>query len=198
MSGNQDTWPSQPAGAPRVPSIPMSDANLGASGEPTIGNLVKDASANVSTLLRAEVALAKSEVVKEVKKAGAGTGLIICAAVLLLYASLFFFVFLGFLLDIWLPTWAAFGIVFLILLFISIAAIVGGYLLFRKLRKPEKTIESVKEVKSVLPGRGGQPAPGGFAHPQLPPNQTSGLPGQVPAVTAASNEIPAARTPQRG
>ena len=174
MSGNQDTWPSQPAGAPRVPSIPMSDANLGASGEPTIGNLVKDASANVSTLLRAEVALAKSEVVKEVKKAGAGTGLIICAAVLLLYASLFFFVFLGFLLDIWLPTWAAFLIVFGILLFVAIAGILAGYILFRKLRKPEKTIDSVKEAATVLPGRGGdEPSTGGYAHPQIPPVHSS-------------------------
>lgn len=168
MSGNQDTWPPQPADAPRVPSIPMSDANLGKDGEPTIGNLVKDASANVSTLFRAEVALAKSELIGEAKKAGAGTGLIIAAAALLLYASLFFFVFLGVLLDVWLPAWAAFGIVFLILLFVSIALIVVGYLLFRKLRKPEKTIESLSEISSVVPGRD-KPSTGGVAHPQIPP-----------------------------
>ena len=169
MSGNQDNRPPQPADAPRVPSIPMSDAHLGPSGEPTIGNLVKDASANVSTLFRAEVALAKAEVVREAKKAGAGTGLIAGAAVLLLYASLFFFVFLGFLLAIWLPEWAAFGIVFLILLVISIIAIVVGYLLFRKLRKPEKTIESLERVAEVIPGRPGPSPTGGGAHPQLPP-----------------------------
>ncbi|MCF8604491.1 phage holin family protein [Gordonia sp. HY442] len=168
MSGKQDTWPPQPADAPRVPSIPMSDANLGKDGEPTIGNLVKDASANVSTLLRAEVALAKAELVKEAKKAGAGTGLIVGAAVLLLYASLFFFVFLGFLLDLWLPTWAAFGIVFLVLLIVSIVAIIIGYVLFRKLRKPEKTIESLSEISSVVPGRE-KSSTGGVAHPQIPP-----------------------------
>ncbi|MDR2279493.1 MAG: phage holin family protein [Gordonia sp. (in: high G+C Gram-positive bacteria)] len=167
MSGNQDTWPPQPADAPRVPSIPLSDANLGPDGEPTIGNLVKDATASASTLFRAELALAKSELVTEAKKAGAGSGLIVGAAVLLLYASLFFFVFLGFLLDVWLPTWAAFGIVFLLLLVVSIAAIGVGYILFKKLKAPEKTIESLNSITEVIPGR---PAPtGGVAHPQIPP-----------------------------
>ncbi|WP_235831358.1 phage holin family protein [Gordonia zhaorongruii] len=172
MSGNQDSRPPQPTDAPRVPSIPMSDANLGRNGQPSIGNLVKDASANVSTLLRAEVALAKSEIVAEAKKAGAGTGLIAIAGVVLLYASLFFFVFLGFLLDIWLPSWAAFGIVFLILLVIAIIAILVGYILFKKLRKPEKTIDSVNEMKTVIPGRGQSPT-GGVAHPQIPPAHDS-------------------------
>jgi hypothetical protein len=167
VSGNQDTWPPQPADAPRVPSIPLSDANLGPDGEPTIGNLVKDATASASTLFRAELALAKSELVTEAKKAGAGSGLIVGAAVLLLYASLFFFVFLGFLLDVWLPTWAAFGIVFLLLLVVSIAAIGVGYILFKKLKAPEKTIESLNSITEVIPGR---PAPtGGVAHPQIPP-----------------------------
>ncbi|GAC80875.1 MULTISPECIES: phage holin family protein [Gordonia] len=167
MSGNQDTWPPQPADAPRVPSIPLSDANLGADGEPTIGNLVKDATASASTLFRAELALAKSELVTEAKKAGAGSGLIIGAAVLLLYASLFFFVFLGFLLDVWLPTWAAFGIVFLLLLIVSIAAIGVGYILFKKLKAPEKTIESLNSIAEVIPGR--PASTGGVAHPQIPP-----------------------------
>lgn len=167
MSGNQDTWPPQPADAPRVPSIPLSDANLGPDGEPTIGNLVKDATASASTLFRAELALAKSELVTEAKKAGAGSGLIIGAAVLLLYASLFFFVFLGFLLDLWLPTWAAFGIVFLLLLIVSIAAIGVGYILFKKLKAPEKTIESLNAITEVIPGR--PASTGGVAHPQIPP-----------------------------
>ncbi|WP_040518219.1 phage holin family protein [Gordonia neofelifaecis] len=167
MSGNSDTWPSEPSNAPRVPSIPMSDANLGPGGEPTIGNLVKDATASASTLFRAEIALAKSELVREAKKAGAGSGLMIVAGVLLLYASLFFFVFLGFLLDVWLPTWAAFGIVFLLLLIVSIVLIVVGYVFFKRLKAPEKTIESVNELATVLPGH--HESTGGMAHPQIPP-----------------------------
>lgn len=171
MSGKQDTWPNEPKNAPRVPSIPMSDANLGRDGEPTIGNLVKEATASASTLVRAEIKLAKTELIGEAKKAGAGTGLMVVAAALLLYASLFFFVFLGFLLDLWMPTWAAFGVVFLILLFVAIGLILAGYILFRRLHKPEKTIESVQELATVIPGRGPGPdgAQGGYAHPQIPP-----------------------------
>lgn len=172
MSGKQDVWPTDPAEGPRVPAIPMNDANLGSDGQPTVGNLVKDATASASTLVRGEIALAKAELVHEAKKAGAGTGLIATAGVLLLYASLFFFVFLGFVIGIWLPYWASFGIVFLMLLIVSTVLILVGYKLFKKLRAPEKTIESVKELQSVLPGQPGHAAAaaaGGLAHPQLPP-----------------------------
>jgi hypothetical protein len=140
-----------PPGNQTVPSIPLRDANVGKDGEPSIGNLVKDATASVSTLFRAEVALAKAELVDAGKKAGAGTGLLVVAGVMLLYTSLFFFFFLAVLLDVWLPAWAAWLIVFVILLTITIVAAVGGYFIFRKVRGPAKTIESVKEVQSVLP-----------------------------------------------
>lgn len=65
----RDSVPSIPRDS--VPSIPLSDANAGPSGEPSIGSLVKDATASVSTLFRSEVALAKAELVGEAKKAGA-------------------------------------------------------------------------------------------------------------------------------
>ncbi|MFT3716251.1 MAG: phage holin family protein [Gordonia sp. (in: high G+C Gram-positive bacteria)] len=165
MSGDQDTWPKEPSDAPRVPAIPMSDARLGKDGQPTFGALVKDATASASTLVRSEIQLAKTELIGEAKKAGTGTGLIAVAGVLLLYASLFFFVFLGFLLAIWLPEWAAFGIVFLILLVVALIGAFVGYKLFRKLHKPEKTLESVGELSSVIPGRGKSH---GVAHPQIP------------------------------
>ena len=166
MSGNQDTWPKDPNDAPTVPAIPMTDARLGKDGQPTFGALVKDATTSASTLVRSEIQLAKTELIGEAKKAGTGTGLIAVAGVLLLYASLFFFVFLGFLLAIWLPEWAAFGIVFLLLLFVALLGAFIGYRLFKKLHKPEKTLESVNQLSEVIPGRGDT---GGVAHPQIPP-----------------------------
>ncbi|MFT4086757.1 MAG: phage holin family protein [Gordonia sp. (in: high G+C Gram-positive bacteria)] len=146
----------------------MSDANLGPDGQPTIGNLVKEATASASTLVRAEIALAKSELVTEAKKAGAGSGLLAVAGVMLLYTSIFFFIFVGVLLDIWLPAWAAWGIVFLFLLIVTIVMTLVGVMLLKKLRAPEKTIESVKELATVMPGQHDTPA-GGYAHPQIPP-----------------------------
>ncbi|MGC4933446.1 phage holin family protein [Gordonia sp. DT30] len=134
-----------------VPSIPLSDADLGPKGEPSIGNLVKDATASVSTLVRSEVALAKSELITEAKKAGAGTGALVVAGVTALYASFFFFFFLAELLSEWLPRWAAFLIVFGLLVIITVGVAFAGYLFFKKVRGPKKTIETVKEIPTVLP-----------------------------------------------
>lgn len=150
-----------------APSIPLTDANAGRSGEPTIGNLVKEATASASTLFRSEVALAKAELVTEAKKAGTGTGLLIGAAVMLLYSSFFFFFFLAELLSEWLPRWAAFGIVFLLLVLISLGAGFVGYLVFRRLHPPRKTIESVEELRSLVPTSLGS-APAQPAHPGIP------------------------------
>ena len=42
--------------------------------EPSVGSLVQSAMADVSTLIRGEVELAKTEITKSAKKAGAGRG----------------------------------------------------------------------------------------------------------------------------
>ncbi|NED64998.1 phage holin family protein, partial [Streptomyces sp. SID10244] len=68
-------------------------------------------------------------------------------------SSFFFFFFLAELLDNWMPRWLAFLIVFLILVLITIVMAFVGYVLFRKVRGPKKTIESVREVQTVLPGK---------------------------------------------
>jgi hypothetical protein len=146
-------------GLPRVPSIPLSDeAAFDAAGNHSIGHLVKDATTHLSTLVRAEMELAKSEIAKEVKKALVGSIFFIIALVVVLYSSFFFFFFLADLLDIWLPRWAASGIVFGgMLLFAGFAAYLG----FRRVRKihaPERTISSIKDTAAALTHRtGGEP-----------------------------------------
>ena len=151
-------------GAPStVSSIPLSEPGVKSNGEQSIGHLVKNASAQVSTLVRAEVALAKAEAIEEAKKAAIGSILTIIAGVIALYASFFFFYFIGELLSEWLPRWASFGIVFLILLVITIAAAIGGVILFKKITGPKKTIASVKETSQILPGKGDHAATGEHA-----------------------------------
>lgn len=166
MSPNEHGLPE--AGRDSVPSIPLSDPNAGPSGEPTIGSLVKDATTSMSTLFRAEVALAKAEIVGEAKKAGAGTGLLIVAGVMALYSSFFFFFFLAELLDEFLPRWLAFLIVFLVLVVVTCLAAFVGYIFFKKVRGPKKTIESINELQTVLPNRGAAGS-GQTAHPRIPP-----------------------------
>ncbi len=146
-------------GAPAsLSSIPLSDLDP-ATEDASIGDLVKNATSQVSTLVRAEVELAKAEVTGEVKKALQGSVFFIIAATILLFSTFFFFFFLGELLDEWLPRWAAFLIVFGIQVFAAAVAGLLGYLRVRKLRAPNKTIDSVKEIPSVLPSGGKQDAP---------------------------------------
>lgn len=132
-----------------VPYIPLSEDNT-ATNNQSMGALVRDASQHVSTLVRSEIELAKSEVAGEVRKGLKGSIYFIIAAVVALYSSFFFFFFLGWLIDIWLPTWASFLIVFGLM--IVVAALFGllGYRKVRKLRAPERTIGSVKETAAAL------------------------------------------------
>ncbi|GAA1011448.1 phage holin family protein [Nocardiopsis tropica] len=140
-------------GTPQTLSaIPLTDPNVTSTGDPTIGSLVRDATAQVSSLVRAEVELAKTETVADLKKGVTGSAFFILAGVVLLYSSFFFFFFLAYVINIWLPTWAAFGIVFLLMVFIAVVSAVIGYLQVRRIRGPKKTIESLKESQSILKG----------------------------------------------
>jgi len=147
----------EPTGFPnQVSAIPLSDPDLGPNGEPSVGALVRNATESMSKLFRSEVALAKAELAAEAKKGAIGSAAFVVAGTVLLYSSFFFFWFLGELLSEWLPRWAAFGIVFLLL--VVLAAVTGfvGYLFVRKIRGPKKTIESVNQLSSVLPAVGGK------------------------------------------
>ena len=111
---------------PQVNAIPLSDADARAKGEGSIGDLVKDASAQISSLVRSEIELAKTEVATSAKKAGIGGGLFAAAAVILAYSSFFLFFTIAEALDTFLPRWLAFLIVFLFMLvLVGILALVG-------------------------------------------------------------------------
>ncbi|MET0197173.1 MULTISPECIES: phage holin family protein [Nocardiaceae] len=143
-----------PDGVPNtISSIPLSDVDYRAPGTGSIGNLVKDATTQVSTLVRAEVELAKAEVTGEIKKGLQGSLFFLLALAVLIFSAFFFFFFAAETLDIWLPRWAAFLIVFVFMLLV--AALFGflGYLRVKKLRKPEKTIDSLKQASTVLPNQ---------------------------------------------
>ena len=94
-----------------VTSIPLVDPHA-PKPDPSIGDLVKDATAQVSTLVRAEVELAKAEITRDVKKGLTGSVFFILALVVLFYSTFFFFFFVAELLDTWLWRWVAFLIVF--------------------------------------------------------------------------------------
>ena len=146
------------AGLPRVPSIPLSEDRLDAAGgeDQSIGALVRDATLHLSTLVRAEVELAKGEIAGEVRKGVKGSIFFIVALTILMFGSFFFFFALAELLaDIGLYRSAAFGIVFALM--VVFAGFFGllGYRRVRTIKGPRRTITTVRDTASVLRPHGG-------------------------------------------
>ena len=118
-----------------VTSIPLVDPHA-SKADPSIGDLVKDATTQVSTLVRAEVELAKAEITRDVKKGLTGSVFFILALVVLFYSTFFFFFFLAELLDTWLWRWVAFLIVFGLMVLVTAVLALFGYLKVRRIRGP--------------------------------------------------------------
>jgi hypothetical protein len=148
-----------------LPSIPLAPEPVKTPGEQSIGALVRDATAQVSTLVRAEVELARAEVTAEVKKGLLGSVFFIVALVIVLFSLFFAFFALGELLALWLNRAAAFGIVFGLMLLAAGLFGALGFLRVRKIRKPERTISTLRESAQVLASRGRADSDG--AAPQL-------------------------------
>jgi uncharacterized membrane protein YqjE len=143
------------AGVPPVlPSIPLAPEPAPSPEDQSIGGLVKEATAHVSTLVRAEVELARAEVTAEVKKGLQGSVFFIVALTVLLFSLFFAFFALGELLALWLDRAASFAIVFGVMLLVAALFALLGYLRVRKIRKPERTISTLRESAHVLAQRG--------------------------------------------
>ena len=115
--------------------------------------------ADVSTLIRAEVELAKAEVGKSAKKAGIGAGAFGAAGVVLAYSGFFFGIALAeFITWLGLERWISYLIVwFLLVLLAGLAALIGRRFI-KKIEKPERTIETLHDLPDVAAPRGPGPA----------------------------------------
>jgi Putative Actinobacterial Holin-X, holin superfamily III len=132
----------------RDATVPVAAA---APAEPSVGNLVQSAMADVSTLVRGEVELAKSELGKSAKKAGIGAGAFGAAGVVLAFSGFFFGIALAeFLTWLGLPRWISYLIVWFLLVLLAAVAALTGRSFIKKIEKPERTIESLKDLPEVL------------------------------------------------
>jgi uncharacterized membrane protein YqjE len=115
--------------------------------QPSVGELVRQASEQVSTLVRGEIELAKAELSGSVKRAGIGGGMLAAAGVVLLLSVPFLFVVLAeVLVAIGLYRWLSYLIVWVLFLLIAgVLALIGRSQL-KKVRKPERTMETVKDT----------------------------------------------------
>jgi hypothetical protein len=131
--------------------VSTTQTDVPSKDDPTLGRLVADASRDLSSLLRAEIALAKSELRMSAKAGGVGVALFAAAAFLALLAiimlsvSIAYFVHLTGLDLAW-----CFLIVFA--LYMLIAGLLGfiGFRKVKQVRAPERAIHQAQETKSIL------------------------------------------------
>ena len=119
--------------------------------EPSVGTLVQSAMADMSTLVRSEIELAKAEIGRSAKKAGISIGLFGAAGVLAAFAGIYLFVTIAEALTaLGLPRWVSYGIVTVFLLLLAgICALIGKRML-KRIEKPERTLETLSDLPDVL------------------------------------------------
>ena len=138
--------------APMTTATPALDTK---AAEPSIGQLVADASRDVSTLVQNEIALAKSELKVSVKAGGMGVGLFAAAAFVLVLAVIMLSVAIGYFISMT-GLHLAWSFLIVFVLYVLVAAVLGfvGYKKVRKVRAPERAIHQAQETKNTLMHRG--------------------------------------------
>lgn len=144
------TDPARPVGPTGAPPPPPPLSRL-VGRRPNQGATVaaKTVLDDVRTLVRAEIQLAKAEIAEGVKAKVIGAGMFIGVAIIGWLAIQVFLVLLGFLFALFLPGWAAVGLVLLLLV---IVMGVLGYLGYRKMQVSaslETTKQTVEDSKAA-------------------------------------------------
>ncbi|MEJ7702738.1 MAG: phage holin family protein [Geodermatophilaceae bacterium] len=121
------------------------------AAQPSLGELVKDASTHLSTLVRGEIELAKTEITVAAKRGGLGAAFFGTAAVVLVFSLVFLLISLAEgMVQLGLYRWLSYLIVWLLLVVIAAIAALLGLRAVKKVRKPERTIETLKDSKQLL------------------------------------------------
>jgi uncharacterized membrane protein YqjE len=127
------------------------------AADPSVGQLVSDATTHLSTLVHGEIELAKLELKSSVKNAGTGVGFFAAAAVLLVFSLTFGFIALAEgLVAMGLWRWLSYLIVFGAFLLIAVLLVLLGWSKVKKVRGPEKTIATGKDTVAYLKANTGR------------------------------------------
>ncbi len=120
--------------------------------EPSIGELVKEASTQFSTVLHGEIELAKIELKSTVSNLRTGAIGFVAAAAIAIFSLVFFFIGIAELLAwAWFWRWAAYLVTFAFMLILAGAsAWFLGVKKVKKIKAPERTIETTKATVAAL------------------------------------------------
>jgi hypothetical protein len=122
--------------------------------ESSVGQLIGEVTSDLSTLLRQELELAKAEVKQEVTKSGKAVGLLGGAGFAGYMVALFLSIALWWgLANVMDEGWAALIVAALWAVIAAVLTSVGRKRLRAVNPKPERTIQTIKEVPDALKGR---------------------------------------------
>jgi uncharacterized membrane protein YqjE len=117
----------------------------------SVGQLVQSAMADMSTLVRAEMELAKAELGRSAKKAGIGGGAFGAAGVMIAFSTFFFGIALAeFITWLGLIRWISYLIVWFLLVLIGAVAALFGMRTIKKIERPERTLETLRDLPEVI------------------------------------------------
>ena len=122
--------------------------------DPTIGRLVTDASRDISSLVRKEIELAKSELKVSAKAGGLGIGLFAAAGFIAVLAIIMLSVAIAYFIH-----WAGLGLHWSFLIVFGFYLLVAGLLVLlgvrsvKKVKAPEKAIEQGRQIPQALKGK---------------------------------------------
>jgi hypothetical protein len=149
-------------GLPPVSSIPLTEDSPARDAEhQSLGALARDAMTHFSTLLRAEIELARAEITAEVKQGLRGSLFFVLALTLALLL-LPFLLITGALginkglahLGTWAVPWGGFAVVTLLMLVIAVLCALLGWRRVRRISGPKQTISSVRDTAAALKRHG--------------------------------------------
>jgi len=131
-----------------------SDMAPSAEEKQAVSGVVRDITRDVKTLVQQEVALAKAEITGEVSKVGKGAGMLVGAA----FAGLMVIIFLSTALwwglsNIMDQSWAAVIVAAVWAVIGAVLFVVGRGTLKSIHLKPERTLNSIKQLPDVFKGR---------------------------------------------
>lgn len=134
------------------PSRPV-PTDLRHSQERTVGQLFAQVVDDLRAIVRTEIQLAKTEITSQLGVAGKGVGMLGAAGVLALYGLGLLFVTLSLVIAIWLPVWAGFLVITVVLFVVAaILALIGRNALNEVNPRPERAIAQAQETVEALRG----------------------------------------------
>jgi hypothetical protein len=148
----------QPHGATSIGAVADSarhvDSDHAAQQSQSVGELLANVTKDLSTLMRQEVELAKAEMKAEVGKAGKGAGMLGAAG----FAGYMVLLFLSFALwwglaNVMDEGWAALITAAVWAIIAAVLAVRGRSMLKTVNPKPERTVQTVKQVPDALKGQ---------------------------------------------